>query len=97
MLSTPSVFLTVLLLCSTAFGQSGAPTTRVFHVRGAITDLSGAVITGAKVEFHNAQFDKTVTTNQRGVYEADIPFGDSTMTVQAMGFKSYRRPLFPAK
>jgi Carboxypeptidase regulatory-like domain len=94
MLSTTSVKLTVLLLCSNAFGQSATTSDRTFHVRGRITDQSGAVITGAKVEFLNEQFDKRVTTNERGVYEADVPLGNSTMTAQAFGFKPYRRPLF---
>lgn len=57
-------------------------------------DQSGAVIPKAKVAFQNTQFDKTVTTNERGAYEVDLPFGDYTMTAQVVGFKPYRRPLF---
>jgi carboxypeptidase family protein len=94
MFSASSVFLTVLLLCATAFGQSATPATQTFHVRGTITDQSGAVIPRAKVVFQNTPFDKTVTTNERGVYEVDLPFGNYTMTAQVVGFKPYRRPLF---
>jgi hypothetical protein len=57
-------------------------------------DPSGAVIPRAKVAFQNMQFDKTVTTNESGVYEADLPFGNYTMTAQVVGFRPYRRPLF---
>jgi hypothetical protein len=94
MFSTTSVSLTVLLLCSTAFGQPATAATQTFHVRGAITDQSGGVIPAAKVAFQNTQFDKIVTTNERGFYEADLPFGNYTMTAQVVGFKLYRRPLF---
>jgi hypothetical protein len=96
MQSALSVSLTVLLFCGTLFGQSASPATpsQTFHVRVTITDPSGAVIRRAKIAFQNKQFDKTVTTNDVGVYEADLPLGNYTMTAQSMGFRPYRRPLF---
>jgi hypothetical protein len=96
MQSAPSVLLAVLLLCTALFGQSAtaAAPGQTFHVRGTITDPLEAVIRGVKVTFQNGQLTNTVTTNDVGVYEADLPFGDYTMTAQGVGFKVYRRPLF---
>jgi Carboxypeptidase regulatory-like domain len=94
MFSATSFSLTVLFLSATVLGQSATPATQTFHVRGTITDQSGAVIPKAKVVFQSTQSDKTVTTNERGVYEADLPFGTYTMTAQVVGFKPYRRPFF---
>jgi hypothetical protein len=53
------------------------------------------VIPGVKVTFQNEQLSKTTTTNIVGVYEADLPLGDYTMTAQGPpGFRFYSRPLF---
>ncbi|MGB9072371.1 MAG: carboxypeptidase-like regulatory domain-containing protein [Terriglobales bacterium] len=92
--SATSVLLAVVFLFGTAFGQAAVPASETFHVRGTITDQSGAVIPRAKVAFQNKQFDKTVTTSERGVYETDLPFGNYTMTAEVLGFRPYRRPLF---
>jgi len=86
-----SALLLLMLLFETAFGQAGIPS---FHVRGVITDQSGAVIPRATVTFQNKQLDKSVTTNERGVYETELPFGNYTMTAEVSGFRPYRRPLF---
>jgi hypothetical protein len=67
---------------------------QTLHVRGTVKDQTEAVIPRTKVVFQNKQFDKTVTTDERGDYEADLPIGDYTMTAQAAGFRPYRRPLF---
>lgn len=92
--SAISVLLTVLLLCAATLGQSATAASQTFHVRGTITDQSGAVFSKAKVAFKSEQFEKTVTTNEHGVYETDLPFGNYTMTAQVLGFRPYRRPLF---
>lgn len=89
-----SVYLSVVFLCATAFEQPTSPATQTFQVRGTITDQSGAVIPGAKIVFQNKLFDKTLTTNERGTYEIDLPFGTYTMATQVAGFKPYHRPLF---
>ena len=94
MLCATSILLTVLFLWSTAFGQAVSPLRETFHVRGTITDPSGAIVPKAKVEFRDKRFDKTVVTNERGVYETELPFGEYTMTAQSMGFRPYRRLLF---
>jgi|SRR5215469_713106 len=94
MLCATSVLLTVLFLWSTAFGQVVPPFRETFQVRGTISDPSGAIVPDAKVEFRDKRFDKTVITNERGVYETELPFGDYTMTAQPLGFRPYRRLLF---
>ncbi len=86
----------VLLLCGIVFGQSvpAAPQPQTVRVGGTIKDPSGAAIPRAKVEFRSKQFDRTVTTNDLGVYAADLAIGDYTMTAQSFGFRPYRRPIF---
>jgi len=46
------------------------------------------------VAFQSKQFDKTLTTNDLGVYVADLPSGDYSMTAQSLGFRPYHRPMF---
>src|ERR1700685_2326269 len=93
--------LAVLLFGSTLFGQSANSPTRpqTFHARGEIKDPLAGAIPGVKVTFQSELVTTTVittvTTNNVGVYEADLPLGDYTMTAQGPpGFRFYRRPLF---
>jgi len=93
-------FVLVLLGCP-LFAQSkptqsvnSATPPQTFHIRGTITDPLEAVIQGAKVTFQNELMSKAVTTNDVGVYEADLPFASYTMTATSKGFRMYRRPLF---
>ncbi len=90
------ILLVALLPCESFFGQAAAPVAQpqTFHVRGTVKDPVEAVVPKIKVTFQADQLTKTVTTNDNGVYEADLPLGEYTMTVQARGFNPYRRPLF---
>jgi hypothetical protein len=90
------VSMAVLLFYGSLFGQSAPPgnQTQTFHVKGTITDPYEAVIQEVRVTFQNGQLSKTVTTDNLGAYEADLPLGDYTMTAQSRGFRFYRRPLF---
>jgi hypothetical protein len=65
-------------------------------VHGTIIDPLDGVIPGAKVTFVTGQLTTSLNSNNRGVYELDLPLGDYTMTVQSPGFRPYRRPLFRA-
>lgn len=96
MRSALSVSLVILLLCAVLFGQSAPNTTEKpkFHVKGTIRNITGEPIFRAKVAFRNEQLNKSVLTNDSGIYEADLPLGDYTMTAQGLGFRPYRRPLF---
>jgi Carboxypeptidase regulatory-like domain/TonB-dependent Receptor Plug Domain len=62
-------------------------------VTGAVTDPSGAVVSGASVTFHNSDTNTdviTVKTDSSGVYAAsELPLGTYTVTVQAAGFKKF--------
>jgi hypothetical protein len=92
-----SVLLGVLLFCGNLFSQSATPANQpqTFHVQGTIKDPLEGVIRGVKVTFQHEQLSKTVSTNDVGVYEADLPFGDYTMAAQGpRGFRIYHRPLF---
>lgn len=92
-----SVPLWVLLFCGSLFSQSTAPANQpqTFHVKGTIKDPLEGVIPGVKVTFQNEQLTTMVTTNNVGVYEADLSLGDYTMTAQGpRGFRFYHRPLF---
>jgi hypothetical protein len=77
-------------------GQASAPVThpQTFHIKGTITDPIEAVVQRVKVTFQSEQLSKMVITNDSGVYEADLPLGDYTMTARSPGFRTYRRPLF---
>src|ERR1700722_8795816 len=76
--------------------RSASPTRpQTFHVCGTIKDPLAGVIPGVKVTFQSELLTTTATTNNVGVYEADLPLGDYTMTAQGpRGFSLYRRPLF---
>lgn len=92
----PSVSLAVLLFCTTLFGQTSTPATvpQTFHIRGTIKYPNGDAAFRVRVVFQSEQLSKFVYTNDSGVYDADLPLGDYTMTAQGVGFRPYRRPLF---
>jgi hypothetical protein len=96
MRSVSSVSLVALLFCGALFGQSATPSAapQTFHIRGTIKDPAGSAIFRVRVAFQNEQLSKVVLTNDAGVYEADLPLGDYTMTAQGVNFRPYRRPLF---
>ncbi len=59
-------------------------------MQGTIKDPLEGVIRGVNVTFQHEQMSKTVSTNDVGVYEADLPLGDYTMTAQGpRGFRIY--------
>jgi lipopolysaccharide export system protein LptA len=80
-----------------ADGQA-IPTTRLqtFHVKGTIALTHGAVVPRASISFQSKGFDKTVTANEAGVYEGDLPLGIYRMSAQSREFRTYNRPLLRA-
>jgi|ERR1022692_1024402 hypothetical protein len=94
-LISPALLL-ILMLRGFLLGQASAPVTQpqTFHIKGTITDPIEAVVPRAKVTFQGERLSKTVTPNDSGVYEADLPLGDYTMTTEAKGLRTYQRPLF---
>jgi hypothetical protein len=88
----------VLPVCGALSGQSSTPATQpqTFHIRGTITDPLDAVVPRANVTFSNNQFRKVVSTNEVGVYEADLPLGVYRMSADRLGLKTFGRPLVRA-
>jgi hypothetical protein len=63
-------------------------------ITGTVTDSSGAVVAGAKVDIENAGtgLKRSVTTNQSGTYRiAELPIGTYKMSATASGFKTVTR------
>jgi len=83
----------VMLACiPVAFTQ-----TDTGSITGEVTDLTGAVVTGAQVIAHNIDtgVDTATTTNLSGVYTIQfLPIGHYQVTVQAKGFETALVPGF---
>jgi hypothetical protein len=85
--------LVTLLLCTALIAQ-GTPVTpqsQTFHLKGTISAPNGAVIPGVKITFQSKRLNKTVFTNDVGLYEADLPLGNYSMTPEIFGFRIYRQ------
>jgi len=70
-----------------AYAQSGGSS-----ISGTVLDPSGAVVTNASVEIHNAVsgYDRTVTTDSKGNFSfTNVPFNPYHMTVTAAGFAQF--------
>lgn len=82
------LLLGLLLITLPVFGESGkAVVTGKGVVTGSITDNSGAVLKGARVELLPAGI--VGVTNSQGVFELrDITPGDYTLTTTYIGFKT---------
>lgn len=94
-------FASVLLACAALCGQTAPPSNRVqtFHVHGTVNSASkGAPLAGVKVTFRSERIGRTVNTNQRGLYEVDLPVGVYSMTAKPPDpeLPEYERPLFRA-
>jgi Carboxypeptidase regulatory-like domain len=92
------VALLIFVSCAAAFCQT-ATQSATFRVRGTISSSSGVALTGAKVMFQGKTTTRTVTTNQEGTYQVDLPVGLYTMAVRFSGMRAsdYERPLFRAQ
>jgi hypothetical protein len=61
------------------------------QIRGQVTDSTGAVIPGAKVEIHNpvTAYQSATISDQSGQFRIDnVPFNRYHMSVSAAGFTS---------
>ncbi|MGH9775608.1 MAG: carboxypeptidase regulatory-like domain-containing protein [Candidatus Acidiferrales bacterium] len=75
-----------LALGATAFGQSNSAS-----VQGVVTDPSGALVPGAKVEMRNpvSGFDSTAITDINGAFAfSNVAFNPYHLTVEAKGFNA---------
>src|SRR4029077_11645103 len=76
-------------LIAPAVAQTGGNSTSVV---GVVTDPSGAVIPGAKVEIRNAVsgFQNSATTDANGHFAvSNVPYNTYHLTVTAQGFASH--------
>ena len=77
--------LALLFAAHSAPAQSGNAGT----IRGSVTDLSGAVVTGAAVHLANpvSEFEQTTTSDATGQFAfSNVPFNPYTISVSAKGF-----------
>ncbi len=88
--------LVIPLVCSALLGQSAAPARQpqTFHVKGQIKSSSGYDVDGARISFENDKTRKIVSSDNKGFYEAELPVGDYTMTVNSPVFMACHRPFF---
>jgi hypothetical protein len=87
------------LFCATLLGQSATPTNQpqTSHIHGTVrSTIDDSAVAGVKVTFEAEKGSKIVSTDRRGIYEADLPVGLYTMTVQPLSPDqlTYKRPLF---
>ena len=90
----------LLLICvifpaQTVKPLNPAPT---FHVQGTVRRALSAndYVHWAEVSFEGKGLKRTVTTDERGFYEVELPLGAYTMAIEPVGqtLQGYRRPLF---
>jgi outer membrane receptor for Fe3+-dicitrate len=83
------LLLSILLLSAASHAQSKAG-----MIRGAVTDKTGAVVSGAKVTLTNAitSYNQTTVTDSQGTYRlVDVPFNDYKLTIENGGFEPSTR------
>ena len=92
------IIVCALLSSGTAVGQSDRrPPPKVFHIQGTIFDPTDAVIPNVEVHLVGENTSQSESTDDNGVFHADLPVGDYTMTVNPsgpdhrIGFTGFRR------
>jgi len=94
-----SVVLLVLLSHPASFIRSAtqAAQPQRFNVHGRVSIYPNDAISDAKVIFKGEGISETVYTDEKGIYEANLPAGFYTMFVvprTPRGLRTYQRPLF---
>jgi hypothetical protein len=92
-LLVPLFILPIARAQATSAAQKVPPPSGVTaSIAGAVTDQTGAVLTGASVTVKGADgAAKTTTTNDHGEYSiTDLPAGTYSITVSAVGFKDFQ-------
>ena len=82
----------LLLVCAFALSAAAAGAQTTGAVRGEVRDPSGALVPGAALTATLVGTDtsRAATTDADGAYEIpELPVGTYTVTVRAMGFKTY--------
>ena len=82
----------LLLVVSFAFASTAVlaqTTSTTGNIAGQVTDANGAAVPGATVKVTGAQVDRSVTTNDQGMYEfRDLIPGSYKVRVEQQGFKA---------
>jgi hypothetical protein len=99
LVSACSFIFVASLDCRSTFGQPAGPAPQLgtFHVHGSIVKTyDKSAVSGAAVTFESKTNSKTVLSDDRGIYEADLPLGTYTMTARAQDkhLEIYKRPPF---
>jgi len=82
-------FLTLSLAALAASAQTGTTS-----LHGAVTDISGSAVSGAKVTLINPEqaVTREATTGAEGEYDfVAVPPGTYTLTIEANGFRKFER------
>jgi len=83
-------WLMAICLLMGAGGNACAQSSSTGEIRGVVADMTGAVVSGAKVSLFNVNtgVEKAFTTNQIGIYDtASTPNGQYKITISAPGFE----------
>ena len=91
MRSAPPAWIFILVLLALAMPLAASAQVLYGSLTGAVTDQSGAVVVGAKVEALNVSTGvaKTAVTDERGVFLfSDLQAGVYKLTITASAFKS---------
>ena len=89
--SAPPAWIFILVLLSLVMPRAASAQVLYGSLTGAVTDPSGAVVVGAKVEALNVSTGvaKTAVTDERGVFLfSDLQAGVYKLTITAAAFKS---------
>jgi hypothetical protein len=84
-------FLILVLMVAHASRSNAQGLANSGQIRGQVTDSTGAVIPGAKIEIHNpvTAYQSSTTSDQSGQFRIDnVPFNRYHMSVSAAGFTS---------
>jgi outer membrane receptor protein involved in Fe transport len=87
MTAKPKIIVIVLLGMSLALAMVAQTTTSILE--GKVTDVTGAVLPGARVEVKGGTVTRTIMTDSTGSYRAvALPAGAYTVTVSKEGFNT---------
>ncbi len=86
--------LAVLFVGISVSAQSAPTHSRTFSVHGTIRTFTGSIVPRAEVTFKGEQITKTISSDSRGRYGAQLPVGAYTMTASWAGVEKFQRPLF---
>jgi hypothetical protein len=95
------ILLALACAALTPAGQKRVPprarTSEGSRIVGTVLDKNESRIIGAVVKIENAEFSRTVASDEEGVFEVEVPAGTYLITVEMDGFKKYELSSFRAR